>query len=87
VLDDVTMKHPVAGIVGDKGDLGRLVGQKEQDIGMVLGPAQFVRADQFESMAVDMDRVSERRTVLLPRSVRISVTGSETDALRAMASR
>jgi hypothetical protein len=42
MLDDVTMKHPVAGIIGDKGDLGRLVGQKKQRICMVLGSAQFV---------------------------------------------
>ena len=59
VLDDVTMKHPVAGIVGDKGYFGYLVGQQEQGVSMVFGPAQFVRADQLEGMAVNMDGVSK----------------------------
>jgi len=63
MLDNVTMKHPVAGIIGDKGDLGRLVGQKQQRIGMMLGSAQLVRADQLEGVAVNMDRVGEGRFI------------------------
>ena len=35
MLDDVAMEHPVAGIISDEGDLGILVWQQQQRIGVM----------------------------------------------------
>src|SRR5262249_39476988 len=63
VLDDVTMEHPVAGIVGDEGDLHPLLGVDQHGVAEIGHDLALVRLDDLEGMAVEVDRMGVRRRV------------------------
>ena len=64
MLDDVTVQHPVAGIVGDKGNLDLLFRQEKHGVRVMHRQALLAAADDLERMAVNMDRMQEWRCVL-----------------------
>jgi hypothetical protein len=64
MFDDMTVQHPVAGIVGDKGRLDLLLRQEKHGIRVMDRQALPAAADDLERMAVNMDRMQEWRCVL-----------------------
>jgi hypothetical protein len=64
MFDDVTVQHPVAGIVGDKGNLDLLLRQKKHGVRVMHRQVLPAAVDDLERMAVNMDRMQEWRCVL-----------------------
>ena len=69
MFDDVAMEHPVAGVVGDEGRLGRLAREKEDGIGVMDGQRLMIAGKQLEAVAVDMDRVGDLARIAHPETV------------------
>src|SRR5262245_15754052 len=64
MFDDVTVQHPVARIVSDKGTLDLLLWQEKHGVRVMHRQALPAAADDLERMAVNMDRMQEWRCVL-----------------------
>jgi hypothetical protein len=70
MFDDMTVQHPVAGIVGDKGNLDLLLRQEKHGIRVMHRQVLPAAVDDLERVAVNMDRMQEWRCVLQGEQVR-----------------
>src|SRR5260370_42254064 len=69
----MAMQHPVAGIVGDEGDIDGLFRWQEHSVGpLPMRHRRPVAAEHTEAMAVEMHRMPERRVIANRQDVALS---------------